>query len=493
MILKPLSGFFPENNNFWKWLCVCLALATGIFYATHLTDGHDWGDDFCQYIAHARNIAESKAYKNTGYIQNPDYILGPEVYPPVFPLLLAPVYALAGLDLAALKLVPTLCFTGFLLLIWPVFRPYLAPFLVFLITALLALNPYFYLYKENILSEYPFLFFLFLSFYFIRKAHQAQGRMRWFFFALLGFSIYCVYGTRTAGIVVLLAWLGEEIFQKNKVKYWYAYAGVALAIFSFFFIGQKIYENSSGENYIAQFEARYQPDTVKFNKIRYNEEAKNFWIEGGEDAYKVWLVRIFLWGGLAGLLLKAIKERPSTFEFFVVFYLALTLVWPWFLEIRALFPLFPFALFYVFYVLNTVLKFNKLAQVGTAFLLFLACLFPYLSAYGKIDVTRNENFIRPDTKELLRFIESTPAEAKVMFIKPRLLALFTNRTSVVPHCPEEPEILGKYIRQHAVSYLVLPKNEFQDRHKCLKSWLEKNPEKVTLQFENEGFQVYKRN
>jgi 4-amino-4-deoxy-L-arabinose transferase-like glycosyltransferase len=493
MVLKPNTVLFLENNTFWKWLCICLALATGIFYATHLTNGHDWGDDFSQYIAHARSIAEGKVYKDTGYIQNPDYVLGPEVYPPVFPLLLAPVYSIAGLNLAALKLVPTLCFTGFLLLIWPVFRPYLAPFLVFFITALVALNPYFYLYKENILSEYPFLFFLFLSFYCIRKANQAQGKWKWLYFGLIGVSIYCVYGTRSAGLVLLLAWLGEIFFQKHKAKRWYLFTGVAIAAFGLLFMGQKFYENSSGENYKDQFEARYKPDTIESNKERYYYEAQNFWIEGGEGSYKVWLVRILLWSGLAGVLLRAFKERPSTFEFFVLFYLALTLVWPWFLEIRALFPFYPLVLFYSFHLLTKVLKFNKLALAGTSGVLFLACLFPYFRAYGKIDAGSGENFLRPETTELFRFIETTPWEAKVMFIKPRLLALYTRRITVVPHCPEDPNNLGRYIQLQPISYIILPKHEFQDKHTCLKNWLEIHQREVTLQFENDGYLVYKRN
>lgn len=55
--------------------------------------GQPWGDDFAMYILHAKNIASGKAYTDTGYIPNPGYaVLGPAAYPPLFPLVLSPVY-----------------------------------------------------------------------------------------------------------------------------------------------------------------------------------------------------------------------------------------------------------------------------------------------------------------------------------------------------------------------------------------------------------------
>src|SRR5438093_11141663 len=70
-------------------LCV---LAIGNFYLATIREGHDWGDDFSLYIRHAQNIARGAPYAETGYIynaQNPG--IGPRIYPPGFPVLLAPV------------------------------------------------------------------------------------------------------------------------------------------------------------------------------------------------------------------------------------------------------------------------------------------------------------------------------------------------------------------------------------------------------------------
>jgi hypothetical protein len=82
-------------------------LFVGIYFAIGawtLTGMHDWGGDFSLYIAEARAIAEN------GTIVEPDYVhlgrLSPVTYPPGLPLLLAPVYAMFGLDFQMLKLPP---------------------------------------------------------------------------------------------------------------------------------------------------------------------------------------------------------------------------------------------------------------------------------------------------------------------------------------------------------------------------------------------------
>ena len=70
---------------------ICVLLA-GVFYMLTIRDGHDWGDDFSMYIRHAENIAQGLPYAQSGYIYNPyNPSIGPRMYPPGFPLLLAPV------------------------------------------------------------------------------------------------------------------------------------------------------------------------------------------------------------------------------------------------------------------------------------------------------------------------------------------------------------------------------------------------------------------
>jgi hypothetical protein len=76
-----------------------LILIIATFYIASIRRGNFWPDDYALYVHHAENIAEGRPYADTGYIYNPgaaDY--SPRAYPPVFPLLLAPIYRAYGLD-----------------------------------------------------------------------------------------------------------------------------------------------------------------------------------------------------------------------------------------------------------------------------------------------------------------------------------------------------------------------------------------------------------
>lgn len=80
-----------------------LIAIVGVFYIATIREGHDWGDDFSIYIQHAKNIAEGAAYDHIRYILNPYFPLySPKAYPPIFPLLLLPIYFSYGVSLNAI-------------------------------------------------------------------------------------------------------------------------------------------------------------------------------------------------------------------------------------------------------------------------------------------------------------------------------------------------------------------------------------------------------
>ena len=81
-----------------------LLVCFGVFYTATIRDGNYWSDDYALYVHHAQNIAEGRPYADTGHVYNRDVTdYSPSAYPPVFPLLLAPVYRACGLNLHAMK------------------------------------------------------------------------------------------------------------------------------------------------------------------------------------------------------------------------------------------------------------------------------------------------------------------------------------------------------------------------------------------------------
>src|SRR6266404_7192237 len=104
-------------------IVVTLILTIGAFYIATIREGQVWGDDFALYIHHAKNIAYAHSYADTGYVYNPHYpVLGPKAYPPLFPLLLAPVYRVMGLNLTSMKVLNILFFLMALCFIYGICR-----------------------------------------------------------------------------------------------------------------------------------------------------------------------------------------------------------------------------------------------------------------------------------------------------------------------------------------------------------------------------------
>jgi hypothetical protein len=72
------------------------------------TDG-----DYAHYLLHAKAIAESRPYTDIGYIYTRMNLVGPEVQPPGWPLVLSPFVAVFGTDSPVFKVLVTLLVAGF--------------------------------------------------------------------------------------------------------------------------------------------------------------------------------------------------------------------------------------------------------------------------------------------------------------------------------------------------------------------------------------------
>src|SRR5678815_1678073 len=111
--VPSLAG--PRAGTLAGMLCV---LIVAVFYLSTIREGHDWGDDFSQYILHAENLASGAPYAPTRYLYNPaDPVTGPQQYPPGFPIALAPIVWTFGLELRPMKVEIVLFFVAALFLI----------------------------------------------------------------------------------------------------------------------------------------------------------------------------------------------------------------------------------------------------------------------------------------------------------------------------------------------------------------------------------------
>ena len=142
-----------------------------------------WSDDWAGYIMQAQallggNMREFLA-QNSFTLENSSYVFAPVTYPWGLPVLLAPVLALFGLKILALKFALSVCYALFLPVFFLLARTRLTEAYALLLTAVLGLNPAILLIQNELYADIPFLLFSTLALWLIEKFvnHESAPRL----------------------------------------------------------------------------------------------------------------------------------------------------------------------------------------------------------------------------------------------------------------------------------------------------------------------------
>ena len=470
-------------------LLAAFLLLIGAFYVLTLRPGHDWGDDFAQYIHHAKNIALGIDYDRTGYIWNPRFpMLGPPTYPPVFPLLLAPVYAATGLNLSAMKIVVVAFFLAALLMIARVFRemlpgPYLGTLLV-----LLGLNPYFWHLKDNILSDLPFLFFVYLSLDLIQRHPGPEAfRARAVLFATaIGLSCYLAYGTRSLGAVLILCLIATDWIRWRRLTWISAFAVVLFVILAM--AQAALTHRDTGYASILTFD----PRRIAANLVEYGRYLSGLWDNAWWGSGDTVLLVLFGAFAVVGFWLR-VRSGIGPLEIFAALY-ALAIL-PWVAtQGRYLVPLMPLYIGYALQGIQTDrLRAPRRTRMVLATLLVLAGT-GFASEYATARWDRSpEGVGTAHAAALFRAVrDRTDPGAVVVFQKPRALALFTERRATGIHDTADEGDLWSYLGRVGASYAILGPDDrvflYQDR---IRSLIRHRPNQFLPVYSNPDFSLYR--
>jgi hypothetical protein len=189
-----------------------IILSVAILYFLTFRPDYIQPNDYLMYISQAKNIVHGdinnyfNIAKSGGFFE-----------PWGYPLLLAPVYFFFGLNITALKLLTCFFFFLTLLMIFLIFKDKLSSINTILLVLIFAFNPYFFLFKDNILADFPFLFFSLLAVFFIQKFLINNNMVinREFSFFLIGVAIFLAYFMRAPGIILIPVLILCQ-FIKNK-------------------------------------------------------------------------------------------------------------------------------------------------------------------------------------------------------------------------------------------------------------------------------------
>lgn len=438
-MLKKLLG------TKWRVGALLLALAVAAVYLSALDNGHSWQfDDFAQYLMHARNIAAFKPYAATGYVYNPlNPYTGPQCYPPVFPLLLTPLYKLFGLNLWPMKAMCSLFFGGFIFVLYLFLERKLTPQRAMLGTAIAAVNPCFWDFRNTLYSDFPFIFFLLCAVFLLERLEQGDSALpRPKLAVAASVAAAVALGTRTPALLLLPALLLADYWRHRRFsKAAILAAGAMLAAYA---VQQLFFSGGSGYLNQIKFSAADQGGlTFGARCLLLWTHIRIFFSFGAQySPILQWCGRI-LAGlicalGLAGLY-SQLREAPRTGALFALAYGCI-----FFLGSdgpRYLFPLIPFLLLWSMkgYELAeirfapTAIRPVGLALVG---LLSFSTAMSYLMMNSGAMKARGKpwDVYSPDAREMFSFLKkNVPDNSLICARKPRAIALLSGKRAMVYH------------------------------------------------------------
>lgn len=474
---------------------VCLGIIAGVFlfFIFTIRAGQPWPDDFAMYLHESENIVHHTSLGNTGYIYDPyNPGLGPRLYPPLFPVLLAPAYAIGGIaNLEPMKIEIILFFGGLLFVLWARLGSALPSMSRVALLAIVGFSPVLWNYKDLIASDIPFAFFLYVTLALAEsvatqtsrtKPRQISGII------CLSVLLYLCYGTRTIGIVLIPSLLLVALlyWRRNGPSLSIAAGcGLALCILQAkAFAGEASYFDQLRLGPSAFLHA------VVANMATYSWSLATFWSTPYSHAIRN---GIFVVASLLALVsyLKRVRLGPGIYEVFVPAYLAVVLIWPNPDGVRYLIPLFPL---YVFCLLDGADAVAKRFQIrrpqlaAAGILLIIALVYATEFAHVQYGPFR-EGVENPQAQELFAFIrtETKPGDVFV-FRRPRALALYTDRNASIYPEPKYAARFAAYFQSIAATYVIeAPALDDAD----FDSFVEKTYSAKQPVFSNSDFRVYR--
>jgi len=460
-----------------------LLVSVSAFYLATIRQGNTWGDDFALYIRHAQNIATGRTYSDTGYIYNPAVpIYGPPTYPPIFPLLLGPVYHFAGLNFWAMKCEQVAFFILALLVIYVSLLRFTSPVNASIVIALFGFNPNFWAAKDNILSDLPFLFFFWLAAWLASRPSRS-----WYWALLLGTVFYLAVGTRIIGITIVTGFLLHELFTRRKLTgFALTPAAICLALMA---AQSRIMALGQGSSFDL-----FHPTlaSVIGNAMSYARALATFWMENSKSPLAFFILAITTALAAVGIYAHA-KHRRGVLEVILALYLAAVIIWPGRPGIRLIYPVIPFYVYLV--VAGASLLTSHLAKSSARVRATAVVLL--LLGTGYLVVYRHSNW-KPiaETDGLASFNDlcqrvqlSTREDDVFLCRRPRALTLFTRRPAAVYEAGKDTDWWRFAEKIHA-AYLLCNRREAQDAEFLLPLIARSEPN-LELAYQNSDFDLYR--
>lgn len=418
---------------------ILLIVAVLFFSVLDLRNDHNWGDDFSAYIGQAEAIAKNDTNRFSQVSENrvllSDTQVGPNLYPWGYPLLLAPVIFFFGIKIIPLKIATFLFFAGSLCVTYFLFKKYLTKNVSLFLVLLVASSPFFFAFKQNVLSDIPAMFFLLLSLLLIQKIYfeEIETNKNSLLIAL-GISMFFSVFIRTSSVIILPTFFFVQAIDykrcfKSLLSICQNIAPYLVFLILYLFFEIILPSGSYTKNHTL-FSSSILAQVIANTQYYANVSAVFFGNSQNKLTWFFYLTSIpfFMFGVITNF------KKNYLFLIYIFFTLSLFLTYPYLQGLRFLISLIPLYLFFVTLGFNALSFNGKLRPIfgGFTYIICLLLLVYFLNSdlalFG--NKTSKASPYAKSAQELFRYIESNTKETdSVAFFKPRAMYLFTKRES----------------------------------------------------------------
>lgn len=471
-------------------LVTLLVLVLGAAYYGTLRPGQDWGGDFSQYINHARNLALGRPYPETRYVVTfPESARRmPAAYPPVFPLVLAPVYRRFGLDYRLLKFPVEAMFVLSAVVYYALARLRGLGTLpaAFAMTGF-GLSGLVLSIKDSIISESTYLVFAGLTLVVLVLVERNKWDETRPVTAAFGVAALMLlsYGTRAIGLALIVGFALYEILVKKRIRLFNVLVVCAFTL-GVAVISATLY---SSRSYGGEFQ--FAPAMYLQNIVSCLKSPASLWCDP-TPRYVRWPLFAVTVVITFGAWLRRVFVRPSVVEFYLIAAIVPVILHSTGFSDRYLIPVY---VLYLIYFMEGVAWLHD--RYAPALSWAPACAGILLALGAAVNLHTMEKGPYRQGVEQATFLEacqhirdSVDTNALIVSWNPRVLALYADRRSAwYPHTDKDEEFNGYLDRVHA-KYLLLYMQGEKD-NLWLAPHLRRQPERFELVFSNADFQLYR--
>lgn len=441
----------------------------------NVRDSHDWGGDFAMYLSQSQNIINCSVGE-TGYIFNPDYpMLSPKEYPPFFSILLTPIVAIWGIEIQPILFFMAIIFALYVIFLFVFFSKVekINKWWSLLLSLVFFLNPFTQKFKNEISAEIilAFIFLLFLIAY--------KKKNVWYLGILtacailtkeIGYSLLCLFF-----IDYLISFIKKEVHWKKIGYDLLKFIGV---IFLIVVTIKLVFSGSLGGGYANHFKQENFWETI-WSNIGYYQQVIQYFFEVDLLNWKLYQPIAYFLGivGVCMFIFGWINNGKRIYGILMFIYFGILLVYPYQCSgFRFLVPIIPIILLWIFQSLDNYSWRSEKLKTGIKVFFFVVCLGSYIQQDNLIYKTKNQIQYGPNeakNQAWMTFVkENVQQDDIVLFIKPRVLYLYSGCKSITPRKQATIEQIEVLIDNYNVSYIVYYQGFSNDN---IKKAMDRNP------------------